>query len=99
MELTKEDKPKHRIGLEKFEFTEDWPDWAGKKPDDAVAYVGVIENGNDSKGDTWFKPIVQMENGYNRRWVYKKGSGKMPYGPDLPPAIEKMLEKALEAKL
>lgn len=86
--------------LDRYEFTEQWPSWANSPPDEAVEYVGVIQRDDPNDDEKiWFKPIVRLSGGENRRWVYNKDSGRKPYGPQLYPVIERMLEEALEAKV
>lgn len=73
-------------GLDRYEFRTEAPNWVNL-PAEAEYHVGVIEQGTDEQ---YYKALIMLENGQQRWWVWNE-EGRMPYGPDLPPAIIKML--------
>lgn len=70
--------------LDDWEFCTEEPNWVNL-PSDASHHIGVVED------STYYKALIELESGTYRWWAWKKSEGRMPYGPDLPPAIVQML--------
>lgn len=78
--------------FDRFEFTTEAPEWVDL-PSQTVDHVGVIEYDDER---TFYKAILQLENGNNRLWAWDNKNGRLPYGPELPPKVLKMLVAAVE---
>lgn len=70
--------------LNNWEFRTEEPDWVDL-PSDTSHHIGVLED------NTYYKALIEKDDGMYRWWAWKENNGRMPYGPDLPPAIVQML--------
>lgn len=78
--------------LDRFEFRTEAPSWVDLSSE-AVEHVGVVEQTNDRQ---FYKALIKLEKGYERFWAWDDKNGRLPYGPDLPPAIVRMLIAAAD---
>jgi hypothetical protein len=84
---------KQGLDLQEYQFRTEAPKWVDL-PSESEYHVGVVHSWNDKDKDTYYKALIQLndEQGGEQRWrVWNEKEGQMPYGPDLPPAVIKML--------
>lgn len=78
--------------LDRFEFHTEVPSWVNL-PSEAVEHVGVLEKASDRN---YYKAIIKLENGNERLWAWDDENGRLPYGPELPPTVVRMLVAAMD---